>query len=29
MIGFGPLEPLLRDDSISDIMVNGPDTVLY
>jgi pilus assembly protein CpaF len=24
MIGFGPLEPLLRDDSISDIMVNGP-----
>ena len=27
MIGFGPLEPLLRDDSISDIMVNGPDTV--
>ena len=27
MIGFGPLEPLLRDDTISDIMVNGPDTV--
>ncbi len=27
MIGFGPLEPLLRDDSISDIMVNGPRTV--
>src|ERR1700721_458167 len=27
MIGFGPLEPLLRDDSISDIMVNGPDGV--
>jgi pilus assembly protein CpaF len=27
MIGFGPLEPLLRDDSISDIMVNGPHTV--
>jgi pilus assembly protein CpaF len=27
MIGFGPLEPLLRDDAISDIMVNGPDTV--
>jgi pilus assembly protein CpaF len=27
MIGFGPLEPLLRDDSISDIMVNGPDAV--
>ncbi|WP_027133146.1 CpaF family protein [Geminicoccus roseus] len=27
MVGFGPLEPLLRDDSISDIMVNGPDHV--
>jgi len=27
MVGFGPLEPLLRDDSIGDIMVNGPDTV--
>ena len=27
MVGFGPLEPLLRDDSICDIMVNGPDTV--
>jgi pilus assembly protein CpaF len=27
MVGFGPLEPLLRDDTISDIMVNGPDAV--
>ncbi|WP_376089152.1 CpaF family protein [Roseomonas sp. CCTCC AB2023176] len=27
MVGFGPLEPLLADDSISDIMVNGPDRV--
>lgn len=27
MIGFGPLEPLLRDDSISEIMVNGPQSV--
>lgn len=27
MVGFGPLEPLLREDAISDIMVNGPDTV--
>ncbi|MEQ1705517.1 MAG: CpaF family protein [Rickettsiales bacterium] len=24
MLGFGPLEPLLRDDLITDIMVNGP-----
>ena len=24
MLGFGPLEPLLRDDTITDIMVNGP-----
>ncbi|HUC66904.1 MAG TPA: CpaF family protein [Stellaceae bacterium] len=24
MVGFGPLEPLLADDSISDILVNGP-----
>ena len=24
MVGYGPLEQLLRDDSISDIMVNGP-----
>ena len=25
--GLGPLEPLLRDHSISDIMINGPKTV--
>lgn len=24
MVGLGPLEPLLRDDTITDIMVNGP-----
>jgi pilus assembly protein CpaF len=24
MLGFGPLEPLLRDESVTDIMVNGP-----
>jgi len=24
MIGFGPLEPLLEDESVTDIMVNGP-----
>lgn len=25
--GFGPLEPLLRDPTISDILINGPKTV--
>ncbi len=27
MIGLGPLEPLLADRSVTDIMVNGPDSV--
>ncbi|WP_233582813.1 CpaF family protein [Candidimonas sp. SYP-B2681] len=27
MFGIGPIEPLLRDDSVNDIMVNGPDKV--
>jgi len=27
MLGLGPLEPLLADDTISDIMVNGPKQV--
>ena len=27
MLGLGPLQPLLDDDSIADIMVNGPNTV--
>jgi pilus assembly protein CpaF len=27
MLGFGPLEELLRDDEISDIMINGPDNI--
>ena len=27
MVGYGPLEPLLQDESISDIMVNGPEKV--
>jgi pilus assembly protein CpaF len=24
MVGLGPLEPLLKDDSINDILINGP-----
>ncbi|MFQ5970773.1 MAG: CpaF family protein [Alphaproteobacteria bacterium] len=27
MLGLGPLEPLLDDDSVTDIMVNGPHQV--
>jgi len=27
IMGLGPLEPLLADDTISDILINGPDTV--
>ena len=27
VIGLGPLEPLLLDDSITEVMVNGPDHV--
>jgi pilus assembly protein CpaF len=27
MLGLGPLEPLLADESINDIMVNGPNRV--
>lgn len=27
MIGLGPLEPLLRDDDVADILVNGPNQV--
>jgi pilus assembly protein CpaF len=27
LLGLGPLEPLLADESISEIMVNGPDQI--
>ena len=27
ILGLGPLEPLLRDPDISDIMINGPKTI--
>jgi pilus assembly protein CpaF len=27
VLGFGPIEPLLQDDTISDVLVNGPNQV--
>ncbi len=27
ILGFGPLEPLLRDESVTEIMVNGPNRI--
>ena len=27
MFGLGPIEPLLADDSVTDVLVNGPDQV--
>ncbi len=27
LLGMGPLEPLLRDEEVSDILVNGPDEI--
>src|SRR5260370_12525730 len=27
MMGLGPLEPLLEDESITDIMINGPKQI--
>ena len=27
MIGLGPIEPLLHDPTVSDILVNGPDMI--
>lgn len=27
VLGLGPIEPLLKDDSVSEIMVNGPDAI--
>src|SRR5438105_6003169 len=27
IIGFGPIEPLLQDSSVSEVMVNGPDQI--
>ena len=27
IIGFGPIEPMLRDDTVTEVMVNGPSQV--
>lgn len=27
ILGYGPIDPLLRDDDVSEIMVNGPDSI--
>jgi len=29
LVGFGPLESLLRDASVTEIMVNGPNRIFY
>lgn len=29
LVGFGPIEPLLRDSSVTEIMVNGPNKIFY
>ena len=29
ILGFGPIEPLLQDPGVSEVMVNAPDTVYF
>jgi pilus assembly protein CpaF len=29
ILGYGPIEPLLQDPGISEVMVNGPETVYF
>ncbi len=29
VLGLGPIEPLVKDSSVSEIMVNAPDTIFY
>jgi len=27
ILGYGPLEPFLHDDSVTEVMINGPDSI--
>ncbi|HET6695419.1 MAG TPA: CpaF family protein [Gaiellaceae bacterium] len=27
ILGYGPLEPMLRDDTVTEVMINGPDRI--
>ncbi len=29
IVGYGPVEPLLNDDSVTEVMINRPDRVFY
>jgi pilus assembly protein CpaF len=29
VLGLGPVEPLIRDSAVSEVMVNAPDTIFY
>src|SRR5690606_6675490 len=29
ILGYGPIEPLLQDPTVSEVMVNSPDTVYF
>ena len=29
VLGLGPIEPMVKDSSVSEIMVNAPDTIFY
>ena len=29
VLGYGPIEPLLRDSNVTEVMVNGPELIFY
>ncbi len=29
IVGYGPIEPLLNDDAVTEVMINAPDRVFY